>query len=61
MALRLHGARGTGGVRLVLHLHGGAFTGGDLDSGECLAGLLAEAGATVVSIAYPLAPVHPFP
>jgi acetyl esterase/lipase len=36
-------------------------TGGDLDSGECLAQLLAEAGAIAVSVAYPLAPAHPFP
>lgn len=46
---------------LVLHLHGGAFTGGDLESGQCVAQLLAEAGATVVSVAYPLAPQQPFP
>ena len=62
LPLRLYGRRGAGGGQaLVLHLHGGAFTGGDLDSGECLAQLLAEAGAVVVSIAYPLAPAHPFP
>lgn len=46
---------------LVLHLHGGAFTGGDLESGQCLAQLLAGAGATVMSVAYPLAPLQPFP
>lgn len=62
LPLRMHGLRqGAGTVPLVMHLHGGAFTGGDLDSGDCLAQLLAEAGAVVVSIAYPLAPAHPFP
>jgi acetyl esterase len=46
---------------LVLHLHGGAFAEGSLDNGETVARLLAEAGAVVVSIDYPLAPRHPFP
>lgn len=46
---------------VVLHLHGGAFVGGALDNGRAVAGLLAEAGAVVVSIDYPLAPGHPFP
>jgi acetyl esterase len=48
-------------VALVLHLHGGAFVGGSLDEGTIVASLLARAGATVLSIAYPLAPAHPFP
>jgi acetyl esterase len=45
----------------VLHVHGGAFTSGDLDSGAYLAHLMADADAVVVSVAYPLAPAHPFP
>ena len=62
MPMRVHGRRRPGqALPLVLHLHGGAFTGGDLDSGECLAQLMSDAGAVVVSIAYPLAPAHPFP
>jgi acetyl esterase len=62
MALRLRGHKARGqSLPLVLHLHGGAFTSGDLDSGACLAELLAEAGAVVASLAYPLAPEHPFP
>lgn len=62
MATRLHGRKPAGGAApLVLHLHGGSFIGGDLDSGECMAQLLAEAGAVVLSLAYPLAPAHPFP
>jgi acetyl esterase len=46
---------------LVLHFHGGAFVSGDLDSGAQMAQLLAEAGAIVASLAYPLAPAHRFP
>lgn len=62
MPLRVQGQRRRGqAVPLVLHLHGGAFIGGDLDSGECLAQLIADTGAVVVSIGYPLAPKHPFP
>jgi acetyl esterase/lipase len=46
---------------LVLHLHGGAFVGGSLDSGQAVAILLASAGAVVVSADYPLAPERRFP
>ena len=46
---------------VVLHLHGGAFTGGSLDSGRTVAKLLSDAGAVVVSADYPLAPEHRFP
>jgi len=60
MPMRILGRR-QGTQALVLHLHGGAFTSGDLDRGECLARLLADAGAVVVSLGYPLAPAHPFP
>ena len=41
---------------LVLHLHAGAFIGGSLDTGRVVPTLLAEAGATVVSVDYPHAP-----
>jgi acetyl esterase/lipase len=62
MPMRIHGCRRSGApTPLVLHLHGGAFTGGDLDTAESLARLLAGAGAVAVSIAYPLAPEYPFP
>jgi acetyl esterase len=44
-----------------LHLHGGAFIDGSLESGRSIATLLAEAGAIVVSIDYPRAPERPFP
>jgi acetyl esterase/lipase len=45
----------------VLHLHGGAFVSGGLDNGRTVASQLAEAGAAVMSVAYPLAPEHRFP
>jgi len=62
MATRLYGSKPAGGnAPLVLHLHGGAFVDGDLASGECLARMLAESGAVVLSLDYPLAPGHPFP
>lgn len=60
--LRQYGSKRTGGGgALVLHFHGGAFVSGDLDSGAAIASLLAEAGAVVLSVDYPLAPAHPFP
>lgn len=46
---------------VVMHLHGGAFTGGDLDSGELVSRLLAEAGAVVVDVDYPTGPGQVFP
>ncbi|WP_248308295.1 alpha/beta hydrolase fold domain-containing protein [Bosea sp. 124] len=46
---------------LVVHLHGGSFTGGSLMEGEAVATMLAEAGAVVLSLDYPLAPAHRFP
>src|SRR5688572_20922273 len=62
MAARLYGDKARGQVMpLVLHLHGGAFVAGGLDAGAAVAGLLSQAGARVLSIAYPLAPAHPFP
>jgi acetyl esterase len=45
----------------VLHLHGGAFTSGSIETGRTVAGLLADAGATVASFDYPIAPGNPFP
>ncbi|RXT52369.1 hypothetical protein B6S44_16405 [Bosea sp. Tri-44] len=46
---------------LVVHLHGGTFDTGTLASGEAVATTLAEAGAIVISLPYPLAPANPFP
>ncbi|MFX1682322.1 alpha/beta hydrolase fold domain-containing protein [Mitsuaria sp. CC2] len=46
---------------VVMHLHGGAFTGGDLDSGELVSRLLADAGAVVVDVDYPSGEATVFP
>ena len=46
---------------VVMHLHGGAFTCGDLDSGELVSRLLADAGAVVVDVDYPTGADHVFP
>src|SRR5438105_9424461 len=62
LAARVYGKRRAGAPSpLVVHFHGGAFVGGDLASGECMARLLVEASAIAVSVAYPLAPQHRFP
>ncbi|HEX5738014.1 MAG TPA: alpha/beta hydrolase [Hydrogenophaga sp.] len=62
LELRVWGKKPRGqALPLVLHFHGGAFVSGDLDSGACLAELLASSGAVVASLAYPLAPDHRFP
>jgi acetyl esterase len=59
---RVYGRKpATGSIPLVLHFHAGAFTSGSLESGSAIASLIAEAGAVVVSVDYPLAPQHPFP
>ena len=47
---------------MVLYFHGGGFVTGDLDSDDASARALARrTGAIVVSVAYRLAPEHPFP
>lgn len=47
---------------LILYLHGGAWMRGDLDTHDHLASRLSvETGCRVLSIAYRLAPEHPFP
>ncbi|OAP41231.1 esterase [Sinorhizobium glycinis] len=46
---------------VVLHLHGGSFTGDSVAAGEKVAGALAAAGAVVVSPEYPSACLNPFP
>ncbi|HKX07819.1 MAG TPA: alpha/beta hydrolase [Stellaceae bacterium] len=46
----------------VVYLHGGAFTKGNLDSGDPVAwGVADKTGCVVVSVDYRLAPEHPFP
>ena len=47
---------------VVLYFHGGGFVTGDLDSHDASARAMARrTGAIVVSVAYRLAPEHPFP
>lgn len=57
--VRVHGKRSPG-APVVLHLHGGAFTGGSAAASALLPALLAQAGAVAVSADYPLAPAHRF-
>lgn len=62
VAVRTYGSKRAGAtLPLVVHFHGGAFISGSLDNGCTVAHLLEAAGARVVSVAYPLAPEHPFP
>jgi acetyl esterase/lipase len=62
VALRVYRADGSPRQSpVVLHLHGGSFVAGTVESGQTAATLLAEAGAIVASVDYPLAPKHPFP
>jgi acetyl esterase/lipase len=59
---RIYGRRGgPPAAPRVRDFHGGASVRGGLDSGACMARMLAEVDAVVVSLAYPLAPAHPFP
>jgi len=46
---------------LLLWMHGGTFTDGSIASTHSRSELLAEAGADVIALDYPLAPAHPFP
>ena len=62
--VRFYGRRAAGNpeaLPLVVHFHAGAFVAGSLGSGASIARLLADAGAVVMSVDYPLAPAHPFP
>jgi acetyl esterase len=56
--VRVRGKR-SASAPVVLHLHGGAFTGGSA-SASTLPALMTEAGAVTVSADYPLAPAHHF-
>lgn len=46
---------------LLLWLHGGSFIDGSLETAHARSQMLADAGADVVALNYPLAPEHPFP
>lgn len=60
--VRFYGRRATGAsTPVIVHFHGGAFVSGSVDESSAVARLLADAGAVVLSVDYPLAPDHPFP
>ena len=59
---RVYVPRGVRGNAIGIYFHGGGFVLGTLDSYDTLARRLAEAsGISVISVAYRLAPEHPFP
>jgi acetyl esterase len=45
----------------VLHIHGGGFAVGSIDSEHAMSAQAARSGAVVVSVDYRLAPEHPYP
>lgn len=49
------------GRALLLFLHAGTFTEGSCEAAAARCEMLAQAGADVVALDYPLAPEHPFP
>ena len=53
--------RRSGLLPAVLHIHGGGFAVGNIDSEHASSAETARAGALVVSVEYRLAPEHPFP
>lgn len=57
---RVYGKR-VPGAPVALFLHGGAFTGGSIETSQRLPLLIEEAGGIAVSADYPLAPAHQFP
>lgn len=64
LAIRVyrHGDGGSGPRPLVVYFHGGGFVLGDLRLGDWMCSQVAmTVGAVVVSVAYRLAPSHPFP
>lgn len=62
MPVRIYGASAATRITpVVLQLHGGAFTGGSLDSGAEVAEVLVAAGAIAISADYPFGEAYPFP
>ena len=62
LAARLYSPRGVEAPPLVVFFHGGGFVEGDLDTHDEPCRLLCrQAGHAVLSVAYRLAPEHPFP
>lgn len=62
LALRIYWPEGEGPFPVTQFMHGGGFVVGDLDTEDMVArALCVLAGTIVVSVAYRLAPEHPFP
>lgn len=63
MRARLYRPRpGPGNLPVLLYVHGGGWTFGDVDSHDrCMRLLAKESGAAVLGFDYRLAPEHPFP
>jgi acetyl esterase len=62
LAARVYRPRDTQSGPLVVYFHGGGFVVGDLRLGDWMCGqVAANVGAVVLSVAYRLAPSHPFP
>jgi len=60
--LRVYRARGSKDRPMIVYFHGGGWVMGDLDLGDAMCRTLAtDAGFTVVSASYRLAPENPFP
>jgi acetyl esterase len=62
LAARVYRPEARGALPTVVFFHGGGFVIGDLDTHDDHARLIADqVGAVVLSVAYRLAPEHPFP
>jgi len=62
LPIRVYTPVGAGPFPLVVYFHGGGWVVGDLDTQDMIARALCHgAGAVVISVAYRLAPEHPFP
>ncbi len=62
ISVRIYSPEGNGPFPLLVYYHGGGFTFGDLDFSDNLCRSISQKGPiVVVSVAYRLAPEHPFP
>ncbi|WP_449309359.1 alpha/beta hydrolase [Pseudochelatococcus sp. B33] len=60
--VRIYSSSDAASSPCIVYLHGGAFTKGNLDSGDPIAwGIADHTSCIVVSVDYRLAPEHPFP